>query len=180
MIRTTNIKQLVRAALLIAVGIILPIFFHIFGTQAGAVFLPMHIPILIGGFILSPSYALIIGILTPILSHIFTGMPPFPFVYIMMFELAAYGLFISFLYNKIRLSVYPSLIIGMILGRIVNVLGVYIIIHMIIGKPFKLDIIAAGLFLKGLPGIIIQLIFIPLVVYAVKKSLGKEEKSVQV
>ncbi|MCY6371348.1 ECF transporter S component [Clostridium ganghwense] len=169
--KTTNVQQLVRASLIIALGMVLPMFFHIFGKDAGAVFLPMHIPILIGGFILNPMYALLTGLITPLLSHFFMGMPAFPFVYVMMFELGTYGLFVSLLYNKTKIGVYPSLIVAMIIGRIVNITGIYTIIHMIMRKPFNLKIVAAGLFIKGLPGIVIQLIFIPLVIYAIKRSL---------
>lgn len=169
--KTTNIKQLVRSALVIALGMVLPMFFHVFGKDAGTVFLPMHIPILIGGFVLTPIYSLTTGLLTPLLSHLFTGMPAFPFVYVMMFELGAYGLVISLIYNKTKIGVYPSLILAMIIGRIVNISGVYTIMYMIMGKPFKIKIVVSGLCIKGLPGIIIQLIFIPLVVYAIKRSL---------
>ena len=165
----TNLNEMVRAAVLIAIGIILPLFFHTI-KNAGSIFLPMHIPVLIGGFILSPAYAVSVGILSPLLSHLFTGMPPFPFVFVMIFELAAYGFFTSLLYNKIKLGLYPSLISAMLLGRIVNILGVYFIIHLFMGKQFKLSIVLSGLFLKGLPGIIIQLLLIPLIIKALNKS----------
>lgn len=168
--KVSNLQQMVRASLLIALGLILPYLFH--GIKdAGTVFLPMHIPILIGAFILEPYYALCVGVLTPLLSHVFTGMPPFPFVYIMIFELASYGLFISIFYNKFKMGIYPSLISGMILGRLVNILGTFVLLHIIMSKPFKLGLVASGLFLKGLPGILIQIILIPIIVYAVEKSL---------
>ncbi|WP_411678831.1 ECF transporter S component [Clostridium thailandense] len=168
--RVSNLQQMIRASLLIALGLILPYLFH--GVKdAGTVFLPMHIPILIGAFILQPYYALCVGVLTPLLSHIFTGMPPFPFVYIMIFELASYGLFISIFYNKFKIGVYPSLISGMILGRIINILGTFVLLHIIMSKPFNLGVVASGLFLKGLPGIVIQIVLIPIIVYAVQKSL---------
>lgn len=168
--KTSDLHQMVRAALLIALGLLLPYFFH--GIKdAGSVFLPMHIPILIGGFVLSPYYALCVGILTPLLSHFFTGMPPFPFVYVMIFELASYGLFISIFYNKIKMGVYPSLIIGMITGRLVNISCNFLLLHIIMSKPFKFSTVLSGLFIQGLPGIIIQIILIPAIVYALQKTL---------
>ncbi|WMJ80469.1 ECF transporter S component [Clostridium sp. MB40-C1] len=175
--KNTSINQMVRAAVIIALGIVLPIFFHVFGQNAGAVFLPMHIPILIGGFMLNPIYALLTGIITPLLSHLFTGMPAFPFVYIMILELAAYGFFTSLFYNRIKLGIYPSLILAMLIGRGFNIAGVYTIMHMIMGKPFKFKIVATGLFMKGLPGIAIQLILIPLIVYGLRRSLFLERDS---
>ncbi len=169
--KESNLKQIVRAAMLIAIGLILPYFFH--GIKdAGSIFLPMHIPILIGAFLLKPRYAMIVGILTPILSHVFTGMPPFPFVYVMVLELATYGLVISILYNKLRVGLYPSLIVGMITGRFVNIIGTYVILHIIMAKPFKFNIVLGGLFVKGLPGIVIQIVLIPLIIIAVEKTLN--------
>ncbi|AWI05913.1 ECF transporter S component [Clostridium drakei] len=174
--RVSNLQQMIRGALLIALGLILPVLFH--GVRdAGSIFLPMHIPILIGAFVLEPYYALCVGVLTPLLSHVFTGVPPFPFVYIMIFELASYGLFISIFYNKFKMSVYSSLISGMILGRLVNIIGTFVLLHIIMSKPFKLSVVASGLFIKGLPGIVIQIILIPIIVYALQKSLKRSTSS---
>jgi riboflavin transporter FmnP len=169
---TSNLNQLVRASMLIALGIIIPVCFHTI-KNAGAVFLPMHIPILIGGFVLSAPYAVAVGIVTPVLSYLFTGMPPVPVIYVMPIELAAYGLFISFLYNKARIGLYPSLISGMIGGRIVSILGKYLILHLLMNKPFALKKVASALFITGLPGIIIQIILVPIVIYALEKSFPK-------
>lgn len=166
-------KQLVRAAVLIAMGLLLPMAFHSI-KNAGSIFLPMHIPILIGAFLLSPLYATAVGIITPLLSHLFTGMPPFPFVYVMIIELATYGFVISMLYKKQKLSIYPSLLSGMICGRLVNVLGVFLILHMLMGKPFKLTLVLSGLFVTGLPGIVIQIILIPLLIKTLSKALDND------
>lgn len=167
--KKTNVNQMVRAALLIALGLVLPYLFH--GVKdAGSIFLPMHIPVLVAGFVLAPEYALAVGVLTPLLSHVFTGMPPFPFVYVMTLELATYGLAISLLNKKFKLGVYVNLIIGMLAGRAVNILGSYVILHMIMSKPFKLKLVVTGLFVKGLPGIAIQLVLIPLLVMVLKKN----------
>lgn len=167
--KDSELQQLVRAAMLCAIGLALPFCFH--GIKdAGSIFLPMHIPILIGGFLLKPKYAVAVGILTPVLSNLFTGMPPFPFLYVMVLELATYGLTISILYNTRKLGLYSSLIIGMIFGRIINIAGTYSIMHMIMGKPFKLNMVVTGLLIKGMPGIIIQIILIPIVIMALQKS----------
>lgn len=166
---TSNLNQLVRASMLIAIGIILPVCFHTI-KNAGAIFLPMHLPILIGGIVLSAPYAAAVGILTPVLSYLFTGMPPVPVIYVMPIELTAYGVFISILYNKAGTKLYPSLISGMIGGRIVSILGKYLILHLLMNKPFALKKVASALFITGLPGIVIQIILVPIVIYALEKS----------
>ena len=169
--KNTQLQQLVRAALLIAIGVILPFAFHSI-QNAGAIFLPMHIPILVGGFILNPYYALCVGVVTPILSSIFTGMPPIPSLYVMILELASYGLFISLFYNKVKIGLYPSLIGGMLLGRVMNIIGNYLILHILISRPFNITTVAVGLFIQGIPGILIQIILIPLIIHALKRNLN--------
>lgn len=91
--------------------------FHAFGL--GSTFLPMHIPVLLAGFVISIPFAITVGALTPFLSSVFTGMPPlFPVMPYMVFELAAYGAVASILYRKLKVNVYISLIGSMIAGRI--------------------------------------------------------------
>ena len=68
-------KQITTSGILIAVGIILPLVFHTFAL-GGPVFLPMHIPILLGGFLLTPLFAVLVGLATPLLSCFLTGTPP--------------------------------------------------------------------------------------------------------
>ena len=169
--QNSNLHQLVRAALLIAIGVILPQAFHSI-QNAGSIFLPMHIPVMVGGFILNPYYALCVGIVTPILSSVFTGMPPIPSLYVMILELASYGLFISLLYNKVKIGLYPSLIGGMLAGRAINIIGNYLILHILMSRPFNITTVAAGLFIQGIPGIVIQIILIPLIIYALKRNLN--------
>lgn len=167
----SNSQQLVRAALLIAIGLILPQVFHSI-QNVGSIFLPMHIPVLIGGFILNPYYALCVGIVTPILSSVFTGMPPIPSLYVMILELASYGLFIPLLHNNVKIGVYPSLIGGMLAGRVISIIGNYLILHILMSRSFSITTVAVGLFIKGIPGIVIQIILIPLIVYALKRNLN--------
>lgn len=164
-----ELQELVRASMLSAIGIVLPLCFHAV-KDGGSIFLPMHIPIIIGGFLLKTKCAAAVGMLIPALTHLFTGMPPFPFIHIMILELATYGLSISISRNKLKLGVYTSLIIGMVLGRIVNIIGTYSIIHIIMNKPFSLEVVAAGLFIKGIPGITIQLILIPMIILRLSKN----------
>lgn len=79
-------KKIAFSSMFIAFGIILPMIFHTVNL-AGNIFLPMHIPVLIGGFLLGPVCGMLIGIITPVLSGFMTGMPPIiPVMPIMAFE----------------------------------------------------------------------------------------------
>ena len=44
---SNQVKQLTLSAFFLALGLVLPFAFHSFGPQAGTVFLPMHIPVLL-------------------------------------------------------------------------------------------------------------------------------------
>jgi len=77
-----KVKFLTLTALLIAVGVLLPMVFHIL-SFGGPMFLPMHIPVLVAGFLLPWQFAALVGITTPLLSFFLTGMPPVPTVFTM-------------------------------------------------------------------------------------------------
>lgn len=161
-------KDLVVAGLLLALGLVTPMAFHLFGGT-GPVFLPMHIPVLIGGFVLPPFLALILGMVTPIVSSVLTGMPViFPMGVIMFFELGIYGLVASLASRKLRLSSIPSLIIAMIAGRLAAGIVVFVLSS---GFAVKMNAIAfvKGAVVTGIPGIVIQIIFIPSLVYAINR-----------
>lgn len=163
-------KQIVTAGLLIAIGLVLPVVFHTFAI-GGPTFLPMHIPVLLGGFLLSPFYALLVGAVTPLISSVLTGMPPFfPGAVQMVFELAAYGFFISYLYNQRRIGIYPALIAGMLGGRAVAGVANYILLTQFMAQAFTLKVYLAAAFVTAFPGIVVQLVAIPLLVNVLVKA----------
>lgn len=169
-------KELVLSGLLIASGVILPMMFHMFG-MTGPIVLPMHIPVLIGGFLLSPHFALILGIVTPILSGLLTGMPVmFPMAVIMAVELGVYGLTAALATRKFKLSIIPSLVISMISGRIAAGLTVAALVQLF-GVKMDPFMYVKGAVLTGLPGILIQLIFLPPLMYAIKTYMKKNSAS---
>ncbi|MEG1275596.1 MAG: ECF transporter S component, partial [Ruthenibacterium sp.] len=88
---TNRTKKLVLAALCVALGMILPMAFHAV-PNAGGIFLPMHIPVLLCGLVCGWQYGLACGVLAPLLSSLITGMPPAAFLPGMLCELAVYGL----------------------------------------------------------------------------------------
>lgn len=163
-------RELVLSGLLLASGIILPMIFHMFG-MTGPIALPMHIPVLLGGFLLSPVMALLLGIITPVISGLLTGMPVmFPMAIIMAVELGIYGLTASLSTRKLKLSSIISLIISMIAGRIAAGLTVAVLVQLF-GVKMNPFIYLKGAVITGIPGIIIQLIFIPSLIYAIKKFM---------
>ncbi len=164
----SNIKKLVFAALCVALGVALPVAFH--GVpNAGQVFCPMHIPVLLCGLICGPWLGLACGALVPMLGCLITGMPPMAMLPSMICELAVYGLVAGLLIRlvKIRFAVVLSLVGAMVAGRLV--MGLVNALIFYAGEYGWMAWLTAS-FVTALPGIIIQLLLIPTVIFALKKA----------
>ncbi|MEW5924115.1 MAG: ECF transporter S component [Candidatus Zixiibacteriota bacterium] len=163
-------RRIAYSSLFLALAILLPIVVHQFGL-AGRIFLPMHIPVLICGFIAGPMAGVIIGLLAPFLSHLLTSMPPTYAVPLMTMELPLYGLMAGLAFNKLKLNIYVALIAAMVVGRLAFALGL-LILGRFIELPYgPLEFFAAGgAVVTGIPGIIIQIIIIPPIVAALKRA----------
>ena len=168
----SSTKKLVNAALMLALGMVLP-FLTGQIPSVGSRLLPMHIPALLTGYISGPLYGLLVGFIMPLFRSMIFGMPPmFPTAVAMAFELATYGLIAGLLYrrmNKNTGNIYLSLIIAMVIGRFVWGLVSYVL-YGLGESAFTWQIFTAGAFVNALPGIIIQLILIPVLVLALKKG----------
>lgn len=161
-------KKMVYTALFAALGVVLPQMFHVFGNVAGSVFLPMHIPVLLAGFVCGPISGLLVGLISVSISHIFTGMPPVPNLFFMIIELPVYGLMAGLLFNKYELNMILSLILSMVAGRIV-VGSMILVATNLIGITLPKYISFTGMIITGLPGIALQLVVIPSVIVLIKK-----------
>ena len=167
-----SIRSMVLAAMCVAVGLFLP---FLIGQipEIGSRLSPMHIPILLCGFMCGWQYGLIAGFITPILRSLLFGMPPMiPMAVSMAFELAAYGLLTGILYRALPKKpafVYVTLILSMLLGRVVW--GVAsMIIYGATGGAFTFAAFIAGGFTNAIPGIILHIAIIPPIVMALKKA----------
>ena len=158
-------KKMVYAAICVALGVVLPIAFHSV-QNAGSIFLPMHIPVLLCGLLCGPWYGLACGILAPLLSSLLTGMPPAAVLPSMLIELAVYGLCTGLLKKLVRNNIV-ALIGAMLAGRIVSGLAKAFIFN---PGNYGLKAWLTASFVTALPGIIIQLILIPLVMAALEKA----------
>lgn len=167
-----NTKHMVLTALFIAAGLILPVFFHMV-SMSGAIFLPMHIPVLLGGLFLGWRSGLIIGAVTPLLSSLLTGMPPLlPMAPMMAAELGLYGLTGGYLYRSRRFPLPAALLLAMLAGRLGTAAMVGLFAESLGIHAAPLVYIGASL-LKGLPGIVIQLCFIPLLMGYLNRNLSE-------
>lgn len=163
-----------------AIGIILP-FFTGQIQVIGNMLLPMHIPVMLCGLICGWKYGLAVGFIMPLLRSVLFSMPPmYPGAVAMAFELATYGFVIGILYERFYWhcikALYKSLIASMVAGRIVW----GIVMAFLLGlNSFGIKIFYTQAFLNAIPGIIIQLIIIPVIMVALKKAkvVPKQKKS---
>lgn len=119
-----EIKRIIAIAFFIAIGLVLPFCFHMV-PSGGNIFLPMHLPVILGGALLGIIPGIAIGMLTPILSFLMTSMPSAVVLPGMTLELITYGFMMGLLVKLIKtrwvtLNIYIALIISMLAGRIVS------------------------------------------------------------
>ncbi|MFQ6794366.1 ECF transporter S component [Thomasclavelia sp.] len=167
-----SVKQIVLAAFFLALGLILP-FFTMQIPSIGSMLLPMHIPVILCGFVCGGPLGAIVGFIVPLLrSALFTMPPMYPTAVAMAFELAAYGLISGILYNRLSKNVvntYISLVVAMLGGRVVWGI-VSVILYGLASQGFTFAIFIAGAFTTAIPGIILQLVLIPAIVIALQKA----------
>ncbi len=172
--RDSQSVKMAVGAMLTALSIVLPQVFHLTGIpQVGAVFLPMHIPVLLAGFMLGPVYASVIGALAPVISHLLTNMPASARLPFMIIELLVYGLASGLFYHTFKLKdkkfgAIVSLVLSMLLGRVFYAIAVVLAAEFFAvegGIPMVISATVTGIY-----GIILQIITIPPIVFSCKKG----------
>lgn len=168
-----HIQKLVLSALCLALCMVLP-FLTGQIPEIGSMLSPMHIPVLLCGFICGPAWAAFIGAVAPLLRYVLFGMPPlFPAGTAMCFELAVYGLLSGLLYAALprkKISIYISLLAAMLCGRIVWGI-VRLVLAGVVGNAFTWTAFLSGAFTSAIPGIILHIVLIPALVMALERAL---------
>ena len=169
----TNVHNLVLAAMFLALALVLP-FLTGQIPQIGGMLLPMHIPVLLCGLICGWRYGAVVGFVAPLMRMALFGMPPLVAAVAMAFELAAYGGIAGFLYNRSRwqcvVALYRALLAAMVGGRIVWAAVRVVMISGVTGSAFTWSAFMAGALLNAIPGIILQLVFIPVLMVALDRT----------
>mgnify|MGYP000301547387 FL=1 len=169
---TKTVRQLVLAALFLALAFVLPL---LTGQvpKVGNMLCPMHFPVLLCGFVLGGPWGLAVGFAAPLLRSVLFGMPPmFPVAISMAFELATYGAVAGFMYRKVQHTlpmIYATLVTSMVAGRLVWG-AVRFVLAGLSGSSFPFSAFLSGAVLTAVPGIVAQLILIPLIVAALQKA----------
>lgn len=166
-----SLIQMVLSALFLALGLVLP-FLTMQVPQIGSMLCPMHIPVLLCGFICGSPWGLAVGFIVPLLRSVWLGMPPIYTAIAMAFELAAYGFFSGFFHRilpKKKGFLWVSLVLSMIVGRVIWG-AVSIFIYGLQEQAFSWKIFVASGFTNALPGIVLQLVLIPVLLLVLERA----------
>ncbi len=168
------VKKLTLTAMFLSLGIVLPM---LFGQvpQIGSMLLPMHIPVFLCAFICGWKYSVPMSFILPLLRTVLFSRPkPYPDAIAIAFELAVYALVAGIIFGvfskKDLKAVYVSMLSAMILGRVVRIL-VQMALLGLKGTHFTFSAVFSSVVIVGLPGIILQLIAVPLILFTFKRNI---------
>ena len=161
--KLTVLNKSILTALSVALCVVLPMTLHAI-PKGGVLFSPMHLPVLLCGLVCGAPFGLVCSLLT--------GMPVFGYMPVMMIELGLYGLIsglvMQFLRSgKLVVDLYAALVIAMLGGRVITGILRALIFA---GGSYSWSAWATGYFVSCLPGIIIQLILIPIIYVALERA----------
>lgn len=170
--RSPALRKLLTASICLALALVLP-FLTGQIPEIGGMLAPMHIPVLLCGFLCGWQWGLAVGFLAPLLRFLLFGMPPlFPTGVAMAFELLTYGALTGALYRLLPKKVpylYVTLLAAMIAGRAVWGL-VRFMIAGLTQTAFPFSAFFAGAVANAVPGIVLQIVLIPPLVLALRKA----------
>lgn len=165
-------RRLVLAGLMLALALVLP-FLTGQLPQIGNMLCPMHLPVLLCGFLLGWPWGLAVGVTAPLLRSALFGMPPlYPVALAMCLELGCYGLVTGLLYPRVRHTAaddYAVLAAAMVSGRLVWGAARFVMAGLS-GTAFPLQAFLSGAIFTALPGILLQLVLIPLILAGLRRA----------
>lgn len=179
--KANDIHTVILAAMFTAIAYVLP-FFTGQIPQIGAMLCPMHIPVLICGFLCGPLWGMVVGMIAPLLRSMMLGVPHlFPTAVCMALELAVYGATAGFLHKilpKKKCYIYVSLLCAMIAGRVIWGIAMFCSMRITEGE-FGFSAFIAGAVTNSFPGIVSQIVLIPVLVMALNKTKDSEENNMR-
>ena len=167
-----QVRRLTYAALFLAIALVLP-FLTGQIPEIGSALSPMHIPVLLCGFICGWPWGLAVGFIAPLLRSVIFGIPVmFPGAVAMAFELAVYGALSGWLRRvlpRTRPMIYVNLVLSMLAGRVVWGIA-RLILAGLSGNSFTWALFLAGAFTNAVPGIILHIVLIPVLVMTMERA----------
>ena len=174
------VKTLISAGV-IALAVILPQIVHLFaGAQGGVQWLPMYLPVLLGGCLLGWRWGLGVGLLSPLVSFAFTSlagnaMPAAARLPYMMAELAAFAVVSGLFSEKIARNgwmAFPAVLLAQVSGRL---------FFLALAAAFQgvSSLSAAVVWSQiqtGLLGLVLQAVVVPFLVMGLRALMNRDRK----
>lgn len=163
-VRTQTLALIVT----LAAAVVLPQMLHLLGlatgtnAQLGEIFLPMHFPIILAGFLAGPIVGAAAGAAAPLISFVLTGMPASVLLPFMVIELAAYGFFAGFLRSK-KMNIVLKTALVLLAGRGIRAAAILLAVYVFGISQIQVSVIWTSI-LTGIAGICLQMVFIPVLV----------------
>ena len=173
--KNNNVKKFVLAAMFLALGLVLPFLTGQIPT-IGQMLSPMHLPVMLCGFICGPVYGAVVGFICPLLRGAMFGMPPiFPGGIAMAFELCTYGLVTGIAFRALKKMkrlprIYVTLVIAMLIGRVVWGLVRFVLSLLFANAGFSFAMFLSSAFIGAWPAFILQFVLIPLILEVLYNS----------
>lgn len=174
-----TVKGLISAGI-IALAVLLPQLVHLALGQAGGMqWLPMYLPVLIGGCLLGWTWGLGIGILSPVVSFLITlamgdSMPAAARLPFMIAELAVFAAVAGLFTKKIAKNgwlAFAAVLLAQVSGRTVFMLLVLVFQSV---TPLSPAMIWAQI-QTGLMGMVLQAVLVPFIVMGLKRVLDRSK-----
>lgn len=173
-----TVKALISAGV-IALAVILPQLVHLFsGAAGGAKWLPMYLPVLIGGCLLGWRWGLGVGVLSPVVSFLITSMtgnamPAASRLPYLIAELAVFAVVSGVFSKKISENLwlaFPAVLLAQVSGR-----AVFLIAAAIFQSIAPLSAAAVWSQIQtGLLGLVLQAVLVPFIVMGLGVLLGRD------
>ena len=175
-----TVKTLIAAGI-VALAVILPQIVHLFaGAQGGVQWLPMYLPVLLGGCLLGWKWGLVIGVLSPLVSFAFTSllgspMPVAARLPYMMAELAVFAVVSGLFSDKIAENgwmAFPAVLLAQVSGRVA-----FLLLAAVFQGVSSLS--AATVFAQirtGLLGLVLQAVIVPFIVIGLRALLNRHRE----
>ena len=174
-----TVKSLISVGI-VALAVVLPQLVHLaFGQAGGVQWLPMYLPVLLGGCLLGWAWGLGIGIASPVVSFLITlafgnPMPALARLPFMIAELAVFAAVSGLFSKKISQNgwmAFPAVLLAQVAGRAVFMLLVIIFRSV---TPFTPEIIWSQI-QTGLLGMVLQAVVVPFIVMGLKLILDRNK-----
>lgn len=173
-----TVKSLVSAGI-VALAVLLPQLVHLaFGQAGGVQWLPMYLPVLLGGCLLGTWWGLGVGVAAPLVSFAITSaignaMPAASRLPFMVAELAVFAAVSGLFSKKIAANgwmAFPAVLLAAVSGRTVFLLLVLLFQGV---APFSPALVWAQI-QTGFIGLILQAVVVPFVVMGLKVLLDRD------